>query len=57
MPNVISDSSCLIALDNIALISILKDLYEKIYITEEVYSEFGQSIEDWIEIKSVENKN
>jgi predicted nucleic acid-binding protein len=39
MPNIISDSSCLIALDNIGLISILKDLYEKIYITEEVYSE------------------
>ena len=35
MPNVISDSSCLIALDNIGLISILKDLYEKIYITLE----------------------
>ncbi len=57
MPNIISDSSCLIALDNIGMISILKDLYEKIYITEEVYSEFGQSIEDWIEIKPVENKN
>jgi predicted nucleic acid-binding protein len=57
MPNIISDSSCLIALDNIGMISILKDLYEKIYITEEVYSEFGQSIENWIEIKPVENKN
>jgi predicted nucleic acid-binding protein len=57
MPNVISDSSCLIALDNIGMISILKDLYENIYITPEVYSEFGQSIEDWIEIKPVENKN
>jgi len=57
MPNVISDSSCLIALDNIGMISILKDLYENIYITPEVHSEFGQSIEDWIEIKPVENKN
>ncbi len=57
MPKIISDASCLIALDNIGLISILKELYEKIYITQEVYSEFGQSIEDWIEIKSVENKN
>ena len=57
MPNVISDSSCLIALDNIGMISILKDLYENIYITPQVHSEFGQSIEDWIEIKPVENKN
>ncbi len=57
MPKIISDASCLIALDNIRLISILKELYEKIYITQEVYSEFGQSIEDWIEIKPVENKN
>ena len=44
MPKIISDASCLIALDNIGLISILKELYEKIYITQEVYSEFGQSI-------------
>jgi predicted nucleic acid-binding protein len=57
MPNVISDSSCLIALDNIGMVFILKDLYEKIYITEEVYNEFGQCVEDWIEIKPVENKN
>ncbi|MEK8020542.1 MAG: DUF3368 domain-containing protein [Candidatus Parabeggiatoa sp.] len=57
MPKIISDASCLIALDNIGLISVLKELYEKIYITQEVYSEFGQSIEDWIEIKPVENKN
>ncbi|OAD21618.1 hypothetical protein THIOM_002608, partial [Candidatus Thiomargarita nelsonii] len=57
MPNVISDSSCLIALDNIDMISILRELYGKIYLTEEVYHEFGKSVEDWIEIKPVSNKH
>jgi len=57
MPNVISDSSCLIALDNIDMISILRELYGKIYLTEEVYHEFSKSVEDWIEIKPVSNKH
>ena len=56
MPNVISDSSALIALDNIEMIFILRELYG-IYITNEVYHEFGKNIENWIEIKTVNNRN
>jgi len=57
MPNVISNSSCLIAPDNIDMVSILRKLYGKIYLTGEVYHEFGRSVEDWIEIKQVSNKH
>jgi len=57
MPEIISDSSCLIALDNIGMLFILEKLYGKIYITEEVLNEFGKPVENWIEIKQVRNKN
>ena len=36
MPDVISNSSCLISLDNIGMIHLLNDLYGKIYNTDEV---------------------
>ena len=57
MPDVICDSSCLIALDNIGMLFILQELYGKIYISEEVFSEFGKNIEGWIEIQHVEDRN
>ncbi len=57
MPNVISDSSGLIVLDNIHMTFILKALYGKIHITEEVYHEFGKEVESWFEIQSVTNQN
>ncbi len=56
MPNVISNSSCLITLDNIGMMSILRELYGRIYITEEVFDEFGRSLADWIEIKEVSDR-
>lgn len=57
MPKVISNTSCLIALDNIQMLPILKKLYKNIYITEEVSWEFGENLEDWIEIRRVKDKN
>jgi predicted nucleic acid-binding protein len=57
MPNVISDTSGLIVLDNIDMIFILKALYGKIYLTEEVFQEFGKEVESWFEIQPVANKN
>ncbi len=57
MPNVISDASGLIVLDNIDMTLILKALYGKIHITEEVYREFGKEVETWLEIQPVANKN
>ncbi|MFQ5823811.1 MAG: hypothetical protein ACE5JB_07135 [bacterium] len=38
------------------MLGILRDLYKKIYITEEVSREFGKSVEKWIEIKQVKDK-
>jgi len=57
MPEIISNTSCLIVLDNIGKINILKELYGQIFITEEVYNEFGKNIENWITVCSVKNKN
>jgi len=57
MPDVISDSSCLIALDNIGMLFILKELYGKIYISREVADEFGKKTEDWIETRKVRDEN
>jgi predicted nucleic acid-binding protein len=41
MPNVISNTSCLIALSNIAMLGILQKRYDRIIITPEVANEFG----------------
>lgn len=56
MPNVISNSSCLISLDNIGMLFILKDLYGEIQISEEVSHEFGKSLESWITVKQIKDK-
>ncbi|QTA81619.1 DUF3368 [Desulfonema limicola] len=57
MPDIISNTSCLIALDNIGMLFILKKLYGKIHIAEEVYNEFGKSVEDWVTVRQVKDKN
>ena len=53
---VIADTSCLIALSKIEAIELLKELYEEIYITEEIALEFGESLPEWIIIENVKNK-
>ncbi|MGM0411444.1 MAG: DUF3368 domain-containing protein [Bacillota bacterium] len=53
MPDIISNTSCLIVLDNIGMLDILKELYGKIFTTNEVSEEFGKSIPDWIEVKTL----
>lgn len=50
MPDIISNTSCLIVLDNIGMLEILEELYGKIFITNEVSEEFGKRIPDWIEV-------
>jgi len=49
---IISDASCLIALDEIGQLQILKALFEQIVITPEVQLEFGSQLPDWIVIQS-----
>jgi predicted nucleic acid-binding protein len=54
---IISDTSCLIALNNIGLLHLLKDLYGEVLITAEVYSEFGGGLPDWIIVIQVKDKS
>ena len=49
---VISDTSCLILLYKIDELNLLKELSDKVYITETIKKEFGKSLPGWIEIKS-----
>jgi len=58
MPNitVIADTSCLIALSKIEAIGLLNELYEEIYITEEIALEFGESLPEWVVVENVKNK-
>ncbi len=53
---VIADTSCLIALTNIGQMALLKELYETVYITEEIAREFGEEIPEWIKIEKVKNQ-
>jgi len=53
---IISDTSCLIALSNIGMLHIIKDLYEEIIITSEVKAEFGEILPDWIILMQVRDK-
>jgi predicted nucleic acid-binding protein len=52
---VISDTSCLIALNNINSLNILKDLYNEVIITNEVKNEFGESLPNWINVVKVQD--
>ena len=58
MPNitVIADTSYLIALSKIEAIELLNELYEEIYITDEIALEFGESLPEWVIIENVKNK-
>ena len=49
---VISDTSCLIILDKIGQLSLLKTMYGQVVTTETVAREFGQDLPDWINVVS-----
>lgn len=52
---VISDTSCLIILDKIGQLSLLKAAYSQVFVTTTVATEFGQTLPDWVGIKSPTN--
>jgi uncharacterized protein len=54
---IISDTSCLIALDRIGYLYILQRTFKTIYTTPKVMEEFEKSLPDWIIIKDVVNKD
>jgi predicted nucleic acid-binding protein len=57
MPKIISNTSCLIILDNINTLTILQKLYQNIYLTEEVAQEYGKPLEKWMNVVMVKDKN
>ena len=57
MPDMISNSSCIIVLENIDMLWILKELYGEIFATEEVQAEYGKQVEKWIKIRKVKDRN
>lgn len=57
MPKIISNTSCLIILDNINALYILQKLYQNIYLTEEVAQEYGKPLENWMNVVVVKDKN
>ncbi len=52
---IISDTSCLIALERINKLNILRQLFSSILIKKEVKTEFRKSLPDWIIIQKVQN--
>ncbi|XDD53011.1 DUF3368 domain-containing protein [Leptospira sp. WS4.C2] len=52
MPDVISNTSCLILLSKIQQFGILKSLYNSVIITDTVKTEFGENIPDFIKVKN-----
>lgn len=54
MPKIIiSDTSCLIILSKIGELDLLKKVYGNIVTTDDIASEFGEDLPDWIEIQKV----
>ena len=54
---IISDTSCLIALDRINQLEILQKTFNTIITTNEVQKEFGKPLPAWISINEVRNTN
>ncbi|WP_295651862.1 DUF3368 domain-containing protein [uncultured Mucilaginibacter sp.] len=53
---IISDASCLIALDRIHRLDILHKTFSTIFTTSKVQEEFGRLLPEWIVIKAVSNQ-
>jgi predicted nucleic acid-binding protein len=54
---VITDTSCLIILEKIALLSVLHKLFNTVLTTPEIAIEYGSTLPQWITILSVKNKS
>lgn len=54
---IISDTSCLIALDRINNLHILRETFDNVITTKEIEEEFGRKLPDWIQIQKVRDEN
>ncbi len=50
---IIADTSCLIILDRIGHLDLLKKIFNTITITPEIHEEYGKELPSWIRIKKV----
>lgn len=53
---IISDTSCLIILSNIAQLELLHKMYGEIVITPEILEEYQDVVPDWIVVQTVSDK-
>lgn len=53
---IISDTSCLIILDNIGELGLLNKVFGQILITQDVADEYGSTLPKWISIQNPVNK-
>ena len=52
---IISDTSCLIVLSKIGEMDLLKKVYGSIFTTQDIASEFGDSLPEWIDVLEVKD--
>jgi predicted nucleic acid-binding protein len=57
MPKIISNTSCLIVLDNINGLYILQQLYQSILITPEVVNKYAKPLENWMTVIEIKDRN
>lgn len=56
MPKIIiSDTSCLIILNKIGELDLLRQLYKKVTITQDILFEYGESLPDWVEVQEAKD--
>ncbi|MCF8372682.1 MAG: hypothetical protein K9H64_13715 [Bacteroidales bacterium] len=54
---IVSDTSCLILLERVGMLDLLKSLFGKITITQIIADEFGETLPDFIEFENPQNRN
>ena len=55
--NIVADTSCLILLNKLGKIDLLKSLFGSITITKIIAEEFGEAVPKFIDVEESENKN
>ena len=57
MPKIIiSDTSCLIILNKIGELNLLRQLYNTVTITQDILLEYGEQLPDWIEVQQAKDR-
>ena len=57
MPKIIiSDTSCLIILNKIGGLGLLRQLYNTVTITQDILLEYGEQLPDWIEVQQAKDR-